>query len=227
MDINNFKNINHISDVMSRSYNYYDNQISSYKQRSYYDCNCLTFWAPLLDYMVPGIESFRFWVSTHGNVYDSKKQKYLSLNIHNKGYIQCHFPTPYSNIKTHVRKVHRLVMLAFYYFPECHLYEVNHKDGNKTNNFIGNLEWCTHSENTIHAINSGLKTIFGRSDLTVDLLDEDIPRIIELYKNGYTFQEIIDLFSKEDKHFGKVHISNILNGKNRQAYFNDLYHLRS
>lgn len=34
---------------------------------------------------------------------------------------------------------------------------VNHKDGNKLNNSIDNLEWCTHSDNTSHAYREGLK----------------------------------------------------------------------
>lgn len=47
--------------------------------------------------------------------------------------------------------VHRLVAMAFCngYFDKA---DVNHKDGNKSNNISSNLEWCTRSENQIHSI---------------------------------------------------------------------------
>lgn len=52
--------------------------------------------------------------------------------------------------------VHRCVASAFLDNPN-NLPTINHKDGNKLNNHVDNLEWCTYSQNLIHAYATGLK----------------------------------------------------------------------
>ena len=53
-------------------------------------------------------------------------------------------------------KVHRLVAEAFLQ-REDGLDIINHKDGDKTNNFVNNLEWCTQLHNNVHALETGLR----------------------------------------------------------------------
>ena len=52
--------------------------------------------------------------------------------------------------------VHRLIAQAFIYNP-LNLPEINHLDGNKSNNVPSNFEWCTRKQNVIHAHKLGLQ----------------------------------------------------------------------
>lgn len=62
------------------------------------------------------------------------------------------------NGKLKLLTVHRLIAFAFIPNPKDKPY-INHKDGNKLNNDISNLEWATSSENNLHAYKTGLKYV--------------------------------------------------------------------
>ncbi len=66
--------------------------------------------------------------------------------------------TPKGRRKSQNHLVHRLVAIAFIPNPDNKKY-VNHRDGNKNNNDISNLEWVTASENTIHGFENGLMRV--------------------------------------------------------------------
>lgn len=99
---------------------------------------------------VPGYEGL-YEVSNMGNVRNVRRNTLLRLTKTNYGYIQVDL---YKNgIKTGL-KVHRLVAQAFLPNPD-NLPQVNHKDEDKTNNNVTNLEWCTVKYNN----NYGTKNI--------------------------------------------------------------------
>lgn len=94
----------------------------------------------------------QYYVSSCGKVFGCKGNE-LKQTTTNRGYKRV---TLSINGKEERWSVHRLVALLFIPNPDKKL-EVNHKDGNKENNSVSNLEWCTRSENEKHAHANGLK----------------------------------------------------------------------
>jgi hypothetical protein len=108
------------------------------------------------------IEGFsRYKVSSQGNVKNNKTGRILKPSFTNKGYLMVSLSKD-SKVKRFL--LHRLVALHF--LPdknEC----VNHKDGNKLNNCVSNLEWTTNLQNQKHAWDTGL--FASRSRMCLDL----------------------------------------------------------
>lgn len=71
------------------------------------------------------------------------------------GYLQIDL---HKNKKRYKCKIHRMVMETFNPVRGYKNLDVNHIDGNKKNNNLSNLEWCTRRENLIHAVNTGLRS---------------------------------------------------------------------
>ena len=100
----------------------------------------------------------RYLVSESGSVFAFRGKKLAPKKtyMHPKGY---HKVKLYYDGCVHVTNLHRMVLIAFSGENPSHL-NAAHLDGNKDNNHISNLIWCTAKENAQHKILHG--TMFGK-----------------------------------------------------------------
>lgn len=114
------------------------------------------------------------------------KQKILQTDTSNSGYL---YTSLGSNGKLFV---HRLVCLAFFGEPPDKDYVVNHKNGNKKDNRIDNLEWTTVTNNLRH--NRNCLNALGKK-----LNINQIFYLIKLYGEGYKEIDLCEIFSLHQK----------------------------
>lgn len=106
--------------------------------------------------MISVIEGYggRYLISSAGEVYSMLTKQRKNTEIANNGYERV---TLWKDGEGKHFLVHRLVAKAF--IPNPNNYEmVNHIDGNKRNNNVENLEWCSASHNMKHAYENHLIT---------------------------------------------------------------------
>lgn len=99
-------------------------------------------------------------ISNNGKVFNKKNNKIMKYFLSGRGYktISVWFGKR-SNRKNFL--IHRLVAQTFIPNP-LNKPQINHKDGNKLNNRVDNLEWCDARYNNIHAIRNGLRNYNDR-----------------------------------------------------------------
>lgn len=102
-------------------------------------------WVPLFGY------ENNYLIDHNGNI-KNKNGLVLKSRIHKDGYPRIGLKKDGSRKEFYI---HRLVALTFIVNPE-NLQEINHINGIKTDSYVENLEWITHSNNLIHAIKTGL-----------------------------------------------------------------------
>jgi len=125
-----------------------------------------------------------FSVSNTGFIRNNKTNKILKQTMIKTGYYSVAVK-PYG--RTGINKcfrVHREVALAFLDRVDSKDF-VNHKDGNKSNNCVENLEWCSRQENINHAHLNGLMHPAKGEKIASSRLTEQLVKIIRNeYKNG-------------------------------------------
>ena len=96
---------------------------------------------------LPVKENSNYEVSDYGNVRNKKTKRILKQTIQNSGYCVVCLS---SKSKQKSYTVHRLVMNAFNNNPNSRNLEIHHKDYNKLNNQLTNLEWTTKKQNLLY-----------------------------------------------------------------------------
>ena len=156
-------------------------------------------WCP-----IKGYESM-YEVSDQGRVKSIGygKERILKSIRDKDGYL---FVNLYKNVDHKTCKVHRLVAQTFIPNPD-NLPQVNHKDENKENNSVQNLEWCTNKYNS----NYGTRT--------QRQADKKSKPVIQYTKSGEFVKEWKSATDVErNLGFDNGYISNCCNGKRKSAY---------
>lgn len=104
--------------------------------------------------------------------------------------------------------VHTIVTLAFL-GPNPDSLEVNHKNGIKTDNRVENLEYCTSSQNNLHAVEMGLRNVRGSNNNTSKLTELDVFEIRARIKAGAEYLAAI----ARSKGITTSHVCAIRDGK--------------
>lgn len=129
------------------------------------------------------LKEFDVKISPDGRVYSTVTGRPMKHSPDHHGYARVFVKL--SSGKRRGLFVHRLLAAAFIPNPDnkpC----VNHKNGNKSDNNLDNLEWCTHKENTDHAVKTGL---WKRAQGLESKVIRD-QRIVADYMSGKTRKEL-------------------------------------
>lgn len=176
---------------------------------------------------IKGYEGF-YQVSSLGNVRslnwgNTGEIRNLYLKPHNKGYLQVELSFAK---KKKMYTVHRLVAETFIDNPNNYPC-VNHKDENKKNNAISNLEWCTHKQNNEYSLKLHPERLelFCHSSRNRNkeskkgIANKRFKSIVQMDKNGETIRYWPNLISiKSEMKWNEWSIQECCEGKRNTAY---------
>ena len=131
---------------------------------------------------IPTKSGIKYSIDTNGVIYNDTWGTIPKGRIKNGYHLIC--------VQGIWKPIHRYVAFAFLPIIEGKTF-VNHKDGNKSNNCVDNLEWCTHKENMQHAKKTGLwKPHVGVNHGMTRLTEQDVHVICQSISEGLSFKKV-------------------------------------
>jgi len=137
---------------------------------------------------------YHYFATDDGHIYSEHLKRNLSEYFDKDGYKKVRLSNGDGSRK--VFSVHRLILETFEPNPNSANLQVNHKDGDKTNNSLSNLEWVTCKENINHAYRLGLYSNIGdKNNGDHKLTTPQVLEIIDLLlAHQMTIQAIADKY---------------------------------
>lgn len=176
-----------------------------------------------------------YCINKQGKIYSQYTNKLMKQRKNKKGYMTVYLTIDGKGI---TKIVHRLVAETFITNP-YNLPQVNHIDGNKENNYVENLEWCTNEYNMKHSWEIGLrKPLKGNEVGTSKLTEQDVIEIYESPRTSYELSKRYNISTSSinlirsnkawnhitrDKIKGKQPLTNYRNNKFSLEEIKDIY----
>ena len=136
-----------------------------------------------------------YYISNYGRLYSVRYKRIMSLYKDESGYYRVNI---FLSTGNHVfTGIHKLELMSFRPIVETDLFISNHKDGDKINNYIDNLEWMTISENTRHALDTGLANYKCENNPRSYITNDDVHFICSLLEKSYSTGKILNLMGYE------------------------------
>lgn len=144
------------------------------------------------------------------NSFFISKEKFLKFRKNKKGYLQVNLS---KDGKDYFKGLHQIVADNFI-DKEDSSYEVNHIDGDKTNNCLNNLEWVSHKDNMIHAVKHGLL----KYDKEILLRNNELKRKrVSQYDKSMNFIRTYSSINEAIRETGFTAIGKCISGKHKTA----------
>lgn len=144
----------------------------------------------------------KYLVTDYGRVYNTETHKFSAIETTYNGYQRVRI-TPEFRKGTNY-SLHRGVLLSFQPIENFKDMQVNHIDGDKTNNKLENLEWVSPMENIKHADENGLRHHHSKHSV------DEIHEICQLLDQGLSTGQIADILRPELKGYEREKFTNIV-----------------